>query len=45
MGLVGVGLVDFFFSLLWVVVVVVCVAIIVVRVAVMIVCSEYIILL
>ena len=41
--LVGLGLVDFFFSLLWAVVVVVVVA--VVCVAVMVVCSEYIILL
>ena len=48
-GLVGVGLLDFFFffSLLWVVVVVVVVMIVVVCVcvAVMYVCSEYIILL
>ena len=42
-GLVGVGFVDFFFfSLLWVVVVVV---VVVVCVAVMYVCSKYIILL
>ena len=44
-GLVGVGVgsVDFFFSLLWAVVVVV--VVVVVCVAVMYVCSEYIILL
>ena len=42
-GLVGVDLVDFFFSLLWAVVVVV--VVVVVCVAVMYVCSEYIILL
>ena len=42
-GLVGVGLVDFFFSLLWAVVVVVMV--VVVCGAEIVVCSEYIILL
>ena len=44
-GLVGVGLVDFFFSLLWAMVVVVVVVIVVMCVAMMVICSEYIILL
>ena len=44
-GLVGVGLVDFFFSLLWVVVVVVCVATLFYCSRYLIYCDVYIILL